>query len=175
MIVHFVQPNPLRCTAKNPCPSPSQVSGTQDAPDQPIFVSFTTEQAGIGAKTISTLADMDRVLASLAGRPVTVGTLAPCAATVRCVDETASAIFSPGGQGFCLNNQPCLDTGHEYYLENYQREGGSLARGIVTVGNPWGAGRDVKLTLENLMRGFLVISANDVSPDRATACPCSAR
>ena len=172
IIVKWVQQNPAQCTDQKPCPSPSRASGNQNAPDQPVFVSFTSDQAGYGVDTISTLAAMDEVLTSLAGRPVTSGTLPPCGATVRCVDSSASAIFSPGGVGYCLGKQPCLDTGHEYYLESYQRDPSNLAQGTVKLGNPWGADQVVRLTLENYMHGFITISTNYVRREQVANCQC---
>jgi len=163
-IVDFIQQNPLQCTAQRPCPSPPQgPDPSTGAPGQPLFVSFTAEQTDIGADTISTVADMDRLLTSLAGKPVTAGTPPTCPSTLRCADESRSPLFSANGVGTCLNNQPCLDAGHEYYLEKY-------AGGMVTLGNPWGgSNKDVTLAIKDFMTGFITISVNYLNPEQ---CSC---
>jgi hypothetical protein len=166
-IVEFVQPNPGQCTDTRPCPSPSQASGNPDAPAQPVFISFTTNRESIAVSTISTLADMNSLLTSLAGKPVTAGTPPACPSTQRCVNESIgpkNSLFSVGGIGTCAIGQPCLDTGHEYYLKQY-------AGGMVTLGNPWGGDyMDVTLPLKYFMESFITISANYASP---VGCKCS--
>lgn len=52
-----------------------------------------------------------------------------------------------------------LSPNHEYYIKAVDK-----VSGTVTLGNPWGWGQDVTLTMDEFQRGFQRLSVNFVDP-----------
>ena len=174
----FTKKNPLKCTKQNPCDDQSDGAGAPAAgdPAAQMSISFEGSQQNVANNTVATLDDLDALLTRLKGKAVLAGTISECPSSFRCVNPTDKRVLdheaASFGQKCAGSGTTCLSPAHEYYVKAYSRGTGSLSQARILLGNPWGPGQDVVLTLPIFQYAFASIASNDVAPVTASNCPC---